>query len=66
MDRRWNNKANVLIGIEMPAGEVLFEGVPAVLVRVGETMSELVGGGNQIFYNGTIKREWIKKIQLFK
>ena len=30
--------------------------------RPGTQMSEFIGGGNQVFYNGTIEKEWIQEL----
>lgn len=66
LDRSWNNTAGKWVEIHVPAGETLHEGLSAGLSRLGSTnMSDFVGGGNQIYINKHIPKEWVQKVERF-
>lgn len=63
LERSWGSKANLLAQIEVPAGETLHEGITASIQKIGAHMSEFLGGGNQIYINKDIPKEWVKKVE---
>jgi hypothetical protein len=59
LEPSWGNQATKWIEIEVPVGRTLHEGVAAPIQRVGDNMSEFLGGGNQVYLDFEVSLEWI-------
>ncbi|MEO5971452.1 MAG: pre-toxin TG domain-containing protein [Bdellovibrionia bacterium] len=59
LESSWGNQATKWIEIEVPIGKTLHEGVAASIQRVGNNMSEFIGGGNQVYLDFEVPLEWI-------
>ncbi len=66
LERSWGSNANVWVKVEIPAGEILHEGVTASIQRIGHNMSSIVGGGNQVWIPKNIPKDWVKEVGSFK
>ena len=65
LEPSWGNSARKWVKIKVPAGTEMFEGVPAPILKVGNNMSNLVGGGNQVYLDFTVPKNWVENIGEF-